>query len=151
MKYYIHGHRIGDQIVPAKSLKEVTDTIDATLIPVERGKSTKIKTAILEGLRTRGWSGEVSLSPHSGITITSQKDNVGLCFQTGNMARMYADLMKLQALYLRDTINVGIFIVPTTVTARILGDNLANFERLTNEMEIFERVISMPLAIIGLE
>jgi hypothetical protein len=64
---------------------------------------------------------------------------------------MYADLLKLQTLYTGGSIKTAILVVPTYLAAKALGDNLANYERLTREMEIFERVITVPLAIIGME
>ncbi len=151
MNYQVHGHRHGDKTIPPNTLNDVCSIIKETIIQIERGKSSEIKTRVLDVLRQRGWSEEVSLSPHSGITITSQKGDVGLCFQTGNMSRMYADLMKLQALYTSGSIKTGILLVPTALSARVLGSNLANYERLTRELSIFERVITIPLAIIGME
>jgi hypothetical protein len=67
------------------------------------------------------------------------------------MGRMYADLMKLQAVYMRGSIDAGIYIVPEPECARILGDNIANRGRLLRELRIFDRVVSIPLAIIGIE
>lgn len=151
MNYQIHGHRHGDKVVPQNTLNDICKALKETIITIERGKSKEIKTHVLDVLRQCGWAEEISVSPHSGITITSQKGDVGLCFQTGNMGRMYADLLKLQTLYTAGSITSGILIVPTLLSARGLGNNLVNFERLTREMGIFERVITVPLAIIGME
>jgi hypothetical protein len=88
----------------------------------------------------------------SGISIASQKNRVGLGIQTaGNMSRMYADLIKLQQMYLNDTICVGVLIMPTAIAARQLGDNLANSDRLESELTIFRKVIHMPLMIISFQ
>lgn len=151
MNFQIHGHRQGDEVVPSAALKDVRESLKATAVPVARGNSREIKSQVLELLRQRGWLGEISLSPHSGITVTSQKGDVGLCIQTGNMGRMYADLLKLQTLYTGGSIKTAILVVPTYLAAKALGDNLANYERLTREMGIFERVITVPLVIIGME
>lgn len=151
MNYQILGHRHGDKVVPQDTFSGICTALKKTNIKIERGKSREIKTHVLDILRRCGWSEEISVSPHSGITITSQKGDVGLCFQTGNMGRMYADLLKLQTLYTAGSIKSGILIVPTRMSAGVLGNNLVNFERLTREMEIFERVITVPLAIIGME
>jgi hypothetical protein len=151
MNYRIHGHRQGDKLVPSSTLKDIREALIKTGLPVKRGNSREIKSQVLELLRQCGWSGEISLSPHSGITVTSQKGDVGLCIQTGNMGRMYADLLKLQTLYTGGSIKTAILVVPTYLAAKALGDNLANFERLTREMAIFEPVITVPLAIVGME
>ena len=67
------------------------------------------------------------------------------------MSRMYADLLKLQAVYLRGSIDSAIFILPEDACAKLLGDNVANCERLRRELAIFDRAITVPLAIIGIE
>lgn len=151
MNFLIHGHRHGEKVISPDILLDVCSALKKTSVPIMRGRSSEIKTKVLEVLRQRGWSEEVSLSPHSGITVTSQKGDVGLCFQTGNMGRMYADLLKLQTLYTGGSIRTGILLVPTRMCAKGLGDNVANYERLTKELAIFERVITVPLAIIGME
>ena len=77
------------------------------------------------------------------------KDHVGLCIQPGNMSRIYADLMKLQVLFLRDSIRAGIFILPTQDSAKVIGDNIACCERMVRELSIFNSVITAPLWVAG--
>jgi hypothetical protein len=60
----------------------------------------------------RGWSDEISLSSDAKISITSKKSNIGLCLQTGNMGRFYADLIKLEFLHKQGVIAAGIYIIP---------------------------------------
>jgi len=151
MKFVQYGHRHGDLVIPPAILKTIIDAIESADVKIARGSSPAIKKSILDNLLAHGWSDELVLSAQSRITITSVKDQVGLCFQTGNMGRMYADLLKLQALYLRETIKAAAMILPTGECARNLGENLANSDRLVGELDIFERVISIPLVILGLE
>jgi hypothetical protein len=151
MKSVIHGHRFGDRVVPSETLDDVRQALASNRIRIARGASSKIKGAVLAELRSRGWSADLALHPNSRITITSIKGQVGLCFQTGNMGRMYADLLKLQALYLRGDITSGILIVPTAPCAQVLGSNIANYERLVGELAIFEHVISAPIVVVGIE
>ncbi len=67
------------------------------------------------------------------------------------MSRMYADLLKLQKLYLESRLQAGAFILPTSPTARGLGDNVANADRLQSELTIFRNVIDMPIAVFSFE
>lgn len=151
MRFKTTGHRFGDKVVPADIQKEIAQAIsNATTVPAKRS-SPQIKDEILESLQRAGWSAEVELDPVSRITITSCKKKVGLVFQTGNMGRMYADLLKLQTLYLRETIMAAVFIVPTHEAAQQLGDNITNFDRLNKELPIFERAITVPIMIYGFE
>lgn len=151
MKFITAGHRYGDMVVPEEVQQDIARAIANTkTVPAKRA-SPKIKGEILNHLLSSGWSGEVELDPVSKITITSAKNKIGLAFQTGNMGRMYADLLKLQTLYLRETIKAGVFIVPTYDAAQLLGDNVTNFDRLTKELVIFERAVTVPILIYGFE
>jgi hypothetical protein len=98
-----------------------------------------------------GWSEEAKLDPGSSITITSVLGSTGLCLQTGNMARVYADLLKLQLLFHRKKICGAILLVFAKQTATELGENIANFERLTKELKIFKEIITVPAIVFGLE
>lgn len=79
------------------------------------------------------------------------KDGVGLCLQTGNMARMYADLIKLQALYLDNAISAAVIIMPSQPLALLIGDNIAQTTRLERELEIFRKAYHVPTIVFGLE
>ena len=110
------------------------------------------KDDLSDRLKSQGWSDKASLSVKSNITITAILKNIGLCTQTGNMARMYADLMKLQALYMDEKIKAAIFVVPTKACANSFGGNVANYDRLLNELvNIFSKVITVPILIIGFD
>ena len=113
--------------------------------------SAHLKADVLKRLTQNGWAGEVEIDSASAISITSIKERTGLCFQTGNVARMYADLLKLQAIFARKVIDRGVLVIPTLACARVLGSNIANFERLKRELEIFAQVITMPLLLVGIE
>ncbi|MBC16733.1 MAG: hypothetical protein CL942_06745 [Desulfovibrio sp.] len=152
MRSYTFGHRFGEKVVHQEMLNEIYGVIASVTIKPANSQARPIKAAVLGGLKNAGWSDPVALSVHSGITITSIKDEVGLCLQTGgNMARGYADLIKLQTLYQRETISSGIILMPTKIAADALGSNIVNYDRFKREMEIYERTITMPLVIIGWE
>lgn len=85
------------------------------------------------------------------MTITSSKDDVGLCLQTGNMSRLYADLMKLQAMNLDGMIKAAIIILPSQQTAKLLGSNVAQAKRLERELAIFKKAYHVPTVIFALE
>ena len=74
-----------------------------------------------------------------------------MCFQTGNVGRIYADILKLQTLNTRGNITAGIILIPQIKTAKELGSNMANYERLIRELPIFSQVITMPIVVIGFD
>lgn len=151
MKVTTHSHCDGIPRIPEKYRTEIGLAISGCIVEPGPAAATTIRKAILNSLIQNGWSNEVALARDSDITITSAKDGIGLCLQTGNMSRMYADLLKLQKMFLDGGIKVGIMIVPTTSAAKLLGSNIVNADRLMRELDIFRKVVHMPLAIFAFE
>ncbi len=67
------------------------------------------------------------------------------------MARMYADWLKLQHLYVTGKISCGVMIVPSKPTAKLLGDNIVHATRLIQELALFSKVIHIPMIIYSFE
>jgi hypothetical protein len=151
VKFTTYSHCGGLEMVSEAQRSEIeTALTQCTLRPALR-VATKIRTALLVSLVKAGWSGEVTVAAGSGITISSSKNNIGLCLQTGNMSRVYADLIKLQKLFLDDAIKAGVIVVPTGVAAKALGSNIANANRIKKELEIFRKVLHMPIILFAFE
>ncbi len=151
MNFLVHSHCAGDQMFPSDLRKEIENAITVIDVFLKNGVATQIRNQFLTSLRIEGWAGELVLSPDSQITITSAKNDVGLCMQTGNMARMYADLLKLQTLYLNGSIKAAAFVLPSSPVASKLGSNIANATRLERELEIYKKVFYIPTLIFSLE
>lgn len=151
MKHSIRSHCAGSDSIPSYIQTEIADAINSVSIKPANGAATKIRDAILSGLKTSGWSGKFPVAKGSDMTITSVRDAIGLCLQTGNMARMYADLMKLQTLYLDNAINAAVLIVPSEPVALMLGSNIAQAKRLERELEIFRKAYHVPTLVFALE
>lgn len=152
MKTIIHNYRSGQQIIPADIIDGVTQIIKGLDYSLGKYEIRNFKNDLSAQLTIKGWSGKVSLSSKSNISITAMLKSIGLCTQTGNMARMYADLMKLQALYMDEKIKAAIFVIPTKACANSFGGNVANYERFLNELtNIFSKVITVPMLVIGFD
>jgi len=151
MKVHAHNHCGGLAALPVSQREEIEQAITHCTISPARGAASRIGMTIENSLVALGWSSEVSLSRESKITITSMKHDVGLCLQTGNMSRMYADLLKLQHMFLSRTVKVGALVVPSHAAAKCLGDNITNADRLTRELDIFRKVVSMPLVVFSFD
>lgn len=152
MTTVLYNYRSGKEIIPADIVKSLINIIKELDYSLGKYDIKHFKDDLSDQLKCQGWSDKVALSAKSHITITATLKNIGLCTQTGNMARMYADLMKLQALYLDDKIKAAIFVVPTKTCANSFGGNIANYERLLNELlNIFSKVITVPMLIIGFD
>lgn len=151
MRYTTRSHCAGDASVPVHIQAEIAQVIKSVAVKPAVGAAPIIRDAILIGLKALGWSGKVPVAKSSDITITSMRDEVGLCLQTGNMARMYADLIKLQTLYLDNAIKSAAIIVPSEPLATQLGSNIAQSKRLERELEIFKKAYHVPTLVFALE
>ena len=149
MRVEIHDHRNGIRVVEERIQKEIVGIISKINPLIKTNNVSEIKLKIKEGLTHSGWSKEYRLDTESKITITSYRDELGLCLQTGNIARIYADLLKLQKLYLKGNIKAGIIIVPQKEIALKLASNMAFYERINKELKLFDQVITMPIIVIG--
>lgn len=139
----------GKREISPEIINEVVQIIKSVDLELGKYKSARLKDAFLSKLRDKNWSSEMRLDEISKISITSVKNYVGLCLQIGNVARTYADMLKLQTLYTNKHIKAGIIIVPVNRASKKLGINIASLERLARELEIFSSTITIPLAVIG--
>jgi len=151
LRHFTIAHCSGEKTVPPSHSKDISDAITAVSVKAGRGKASSIRSALISSLKSAGWSGEVRLAADSDMTITSAKDDIGLCLQTGNMSRMYADLMKLQTMYLNSHIKGAVIIVPSQEMSKLLGSNIAQARRLERELQIFKKAYHVPTLIYALE
>lgn len=151
MKFYKYVHCAGDKSVPKSHQKDIESAITAIDIKPVDGSATKIRNSFLTSIKMLGWSGEVQVSKDSDMTITSSKETVGLCLQTGNVARIYADIIKLQVLYFDNAINCAVMVVPSQEVAKVIGKNIAQAKRLERELEIFKKAYHVPTLVYALE
>jgi hypothetical protein len=151
VNFSTYSHCAGSSILPEGPRREIASAIEAISVVPGHGAAPKIRDSFLASLRAYGWSGEVPVSRHSDITITSLKNEVGLCLQTGNMARIYADLIKLQSMYLDNSIKAAAIVVPSYPVAVRLGSNIVQAQRLERELEIFKKAYHVPSLVFALE
>lgn len=150
MKIRTYLHRSNETDWKSRESSTVIKALKDLEIKIESGCSKNLRDCILNLLHMQGWSSEVKLSHATAISITAIKGNYGLCLQTGNMSRFYADLLKLQYLFQKGTIIAALYILPTKHNAKLIGSNLANFERMTRELKLFRDIITIPIFVIGI-
>jgi len=116
------------------------------------GKKTpsEIKKMIEENFNNKGWADKVKIAT-SNLTINFIKDGVGVCFQIGgNVARTYADILKLMLLHNKGRIEIGVIFVPSDEISKTLGKNYARYNRLERELMLYKDIITVPILAIGL-
>lgn len=127
---------------------ELINNPNITIAPRVTGK---IRNFFRDELLAHGWSDEINLSTNTDLTINAKKDDLAIQIQTGNVCRAAYDLLKLQYLYLEGDIKASALIVPSKYAAKKIGSNLANYERLYKEIQLFRKVITVPIILISFE
>jgi len=151
MKTTLYSHLKAQTEIPDFLSSQLLSRVRALNVRWTSGQGTTIRERILNVLREDGWSRPVKLDPEIGITVGAMKDGIALSVQFGNMARFYADLLKLQYLYLKRRAAGAIYLLPTKEAAKRIGSNIAQYERLTTELEYFREIIRIPILVVGLE
>ncbi|MBE0338713.1 BglII/BstYI family type II restriction endonuclease [Paenibacillus sp. 23TSA30-6] len=151
MKLTIYSHNFGSQAIAKEVLDPLVERLSSINFKFRGNTATDLRENILDALIQLGWSDQVKVERDLNITITSMNNKVGLCLQLGNMARFYADLLKLEVLHQKNTAECAIYILPKKQAAKKLGSNIAQFERMTEELKVFKHIITIPIAVIGIE
>jgi hypothetical protein len=151
VRHYTLDHCAGASAIPASLRSQIAEAVEAVSIKLAKGVAPSLRLAMIAQLKMRGWADEVRLSADSDMTITSCKQDVGLCLQTGNVSRLYADLMKLQAMYLDGKIKGAVIILPSQESANLIGSNVAQAKRLERELAIFKKAYHVPTVVYAME
>lgn len=148
-----YSHRNGNVEWKKRELDEwLTDAFNAPAIKLEAHATAAIRGHVRSELTKEGWSEELYIARElAGATIFSQKGDLAIQLQTGNISRVFYDLLKLQYLFNRNKIEAAALAVPTRSGASLLGSNIANFERLCSELELYDRVITVPILVVAFE
>ena len=151
MKTEIFSHYNGEFVVDKKIKENLLKVIEETSFTVTPGCGEDLRTAIMDQLKKSGWSDEFKLAADSSITITSSISDHILCFQTGNMGRFYADLLKMEYVFQNKKAKAAIYLIPSKAAAKIIGSNIAHFDRFVFEVSLFRKIISIPILVIGIK
>ena len=88
----------------------------------------------------------------SNLKINGIKNNTGLALQTGNVARFYADVLKLQWLYEENKIKNAIYVcLSKEAQKESYLSNTIHIERALREIDFFDKIITLPILFISLD
>lgn len=146
-----YSHHHGEHSVPESVVAPIQKFLANTNFDFEEQSAPTLRKLVLSFLLRHGWSGETKIAAGTDLTVTSMKQSVALALQTGNMSRFYADLLKLQYLYIQNRAEGALYLLPTKEAAKSLGSNIANFERLVEELKMFRHIVTIPILVIGIE
>jgi len=149
---YVYDHHNAVAEWQRRELDEwLTDIFEVPQIQLRPKCTPQIRQHVAGELEKEGWALDVKLDQELGLTIFAMRDDLAFQLQTGNMSRAPYDLLKLQYLYTSQRIQCAALAVPTRDGANAIGDNIANADRLSNELKLFSRVISVPIMLIAFE
>jgi len=145
-----YNHNNASEIIP-NTISIYVENVLQNLNPALHENTTQLRNHILENLSKDGWSDKIRISSDVNITVTSVLKEIGLCLQTGNMSRFYADFLKLQTLFRSSKIKAGIYILPTKAESKIIGSNVVHLDRVVDELKVFSLTVTIPLLVYGFE
>jgi hypothetical protein len=127
----------------------LADIFEAPAIKVRDGYTAEIREHVRGEFERDGWAMNVKIDQSLGLSVFAMKDDLAFHLQTGNISRAAYDLLKLQYLYHSERIEASALALPTKEKAQDLGSNIANAERVTRELQLFNRVITVPIVVIA--
>lgn len=152
LAYTYDDHHSAGSVWKGHQLKEwLTDVFEAPAIRIEKGCTADIRSHVESEFLNDGWALNVKLDSKSGTNVFSMKDDLAFQLQTGNMSRAPYDLLKMQYLFQSEKIEAAALALPTREAAKAMGDNIANAERVIGEMQLFDRVITVPILVVAFE
>lgn len=129
----------------------LTDLFEAPGIPIGAKCTGRIREHLETELIANGWAHNVRIASNFDLTVTGRYRDLAFQIQTGNISRAIYDLMKLQYLYLQGKIEAAALAVPTKAAAVTIASNVASIERLWGEVQLYDRIITFPLLVVGFE
>lgn len=149
---YVYDHHNAVAEWQRRDLDEwLTDVFEAPQLPLRKKCTPDVRKHVSDEFEREGWALDVKLDQELGLTVFAMRDDLAFQLQTGNMSRAPYDLLKLQYLYQSQRIQCAALAVPTREGANAIGDNIANADRLSNELKLFSRVISVPIMLVAFE
>jgi hypothetical protein len=149
---YVYDHHNAAAEWSRRDLQEwLTDVFEAPHIGISPGCTPEIRTYVQNELEKEGWALNVKIDQNLGLTVSAIRADLAFQLQTGNMSRAPYDLLKLQYLYVSQRIEAAALALPVKDAAVKIGSNVANAERLCNELQLFDRIITVPILVVAFE
>jgi hypothetical protein len=146
--FHLGGMSITDS---QKSLLiDIETTVNSCPYSFARSNPSIIKAYFNKCLNKKGWVSNVRIDHRIQATVNFLNTDVAFVLQLGNVARIYADLIKFSYLKEKGILNLGIIALACKDEAKLLGANYANYERLINELQVYENIILTPILVLGL-
>lgn len=127
----------------------IIGVFDAPKVKIKAGSTGDIRDHVKNELGDKGWAFNVRIDPAVNLNVFARKSDIAFQIQTGNISRYAYDILKIQHLYFKKEIEVAALAVPTRETANVLGSAVVNDKNVWNELNVFDRTITVPIMIIA--
>lgn len=149
---FIYDHHNANAEWSRRELDEwLTDIFAAPGITLKPRCTPQIRQHVSTAFSNDGWALDVKIDQLLNLTVFAMKGDLAFQLQTGNMSRAPYDLLKLQYLWQSEKITCAAMAVPTREGAAAIGDNIANAERISNELKLFSRIITVPILLVAFD
>lgn len=150
--YDTYSHHYGANVWKDKNLYEwLKGIFDLQKITIGKDRTTVVRDALKNELEMVGWAFNVRVDSESDINVFAKKNDLIFQLQTGNVSRYAYDLLKIQHLYTKKEISAAALAVPTKKAAQLIGSNITNIDRVQNELQVFSRIITVPMIVLAFE
>jgi hypothetical protein len=147
-----YSHRDGADVWRRRGQFDwATDIFEAPSIEVGAGSTKAIREHVRGELVASGWAWAPRLSRETKLTVTAMTNDAAFQIQTGNVSRAAYDLVKLQYLYTCNRIETAILAVPSRHAAGAINSNVAHADRIWTELQLFDRVLTVPILLVEFE
>ena len=145
-----YSHHNGVEVWKSRDLYEwITDIFAAPRVKIQPRATRTIRAHVMRELESDGWAFGVSVDAEVELKVFARKGDLAFQLQTGNISRYAYDVLKMQHLYQRREIESAVLAVPDRHASRQLGSNIASAERIWGELDVFDRVITLPIMLIA--
>lgn len=149
---YVYDHHNAVAEWTKRELDEwLTDVVVAPKLRLARRCTAGIRAHIESEFQADGWALDVKIAQRLRLTVFAIKGDMAFQLQTGNISRAPYDLLKFQYLFQAKKIECAALAVPTNAAAKKIASNVANAERIQKELQVFDRVITVPIMLIAFE
>ncbi len=152
LAYIYEDHHDAGKIWSQNKFKTwLLSVFEAPTVRIGPRCTSKIRKHVEQEFLSEGWALDVQLNQEHRLTVFSMLDRLSFHLQTGNMSRAPYDLLKFQYLFQCGRIEAAALALPTKHAAGLIGDNIANADRVIKELKLFENVITVPILVVVFE
>lgn len=145
---YDHHHAVAEW-QRRESSDWLTDVFEAPSVRMREGCTGDIREHVRNEFQADGWGLNVKVDQDMGLSVFALKGDLAFHIQTGNISRAAYDLLKLQQLFHSGRIEAAALALPSRECAAALGSNIANADRVTAELQVFNRIITVPIMLVA--